>query len=167
MSVIKILADRDFVTEAMPTNVSELANDSGYLTSYTEIDPTVPSWAKESEKPKYDASEVGADPSGSADAALAVANQYTDNRIASLINSAPTTLDTLGEIAVVIEENADVVELLNSAIGSKANNSDLSAHTANKANPHNVTMSQLNLTSETWTFTLQDGTQVTKKVVLA
>ena len=44
----------------IPTNVSDLANDAGYLTSYTETDPTVPSWAKASSKPSYTASEVGA-----------------------------------------------------------------------------------------------------------
>lgn len=32
------------------------------LTSYTETDPTVPSWAKASTKPSYTASEVGALP---------------------------------------------------------------------------------------------------------
>ena len=34
----------------------------GYLTSYTETDPTVPAWAKQSTKPTYTASEVGAVP---------------------------------------------------------------------------------------------------------
>ena len=43
----------------LPTKVSELNNDSDYLTSYTETDPTVPQWAKESNKPTYTASEVG------------------------------------------------------------------------------------------------------------
>ena len=46
-----------------PTNVSAFTNDAGYLTSYTETDPTVPNWAKESTKPTYTASEVGALPS--------------------------------------------------------------------------------------------------------
>lgn len=44
----------------VPTNVSAFTNDAGYLTSYTETDPTVPSWAKASSKPSYTASEVGA-----------------------------------------------------------------------------------------------------------
>lgn len=44
----------------VPTNVSAFTNDAGYLTSYTETDPTVPSWAKASTKPTYTASEVGA-----------------------------------------------------------------------------------------------------------
>ena len=44
----------------VPTKVSQLTNDSGYITGYTETDPTVPSWAKASSKPSYTASEVGA-----------------------------------------------------------------------------------------------------------
>ena len=44
----------------VPTNVSSFTNDAGYLTSYTETDPTVPSWAKADSKPTYTASEVGA-----------------------------------------------------------------------------------------------------------
>ena len=62
----------------VPTNVSAFTNDKGYLTavpgeyvteteltnkgyltSYTETDPTVPAWAKASTKPTYTASEIG------------------------------------------------------------------------------------------------------------
>ena len=39
----------------------------GYLTSYTETDPTVPSWAKAESKPSYTASEVGAIPQTAGD----------------------------------------------------------------------------------------------------
>lgn len=46
-------------TSDIPTKVSELTNDKGYITSYTETDPTVPSWAKASTKPSYTKSEVG------------------------------------------------------------------------------------------------------------
>lgn len=46
----------------VPTKVSDLTNDSGYITGYTETDPTVPSWAKASSKPSYTAGEVGAVP---------------------------------------------------------------------------------------------------------
>ena len=50
----------DYATKGeIPTKVSELTNDSGYLKSYTETDPTVPSWAKASSKPSYTKSEVG------------------------------------------------------------------------------------------------------------
>lgn len=71
------------------------------------------------------ASEVGADEKGSAANALASAQSYTDNKIADLINSAPTTLDTLGEIAAAMAENDDVVAALETSIGNKANVSDL------------------------------------------
>lgn len=37
--------------------------------------------------------------------------------VANLVNSAPETLDTLGEIATALEENADVVEVLEKAVG--------------------------------------------------
>jgi hypothetical protein len=46
----------------LPTKVSQLQNDSGFMTDYTETDPTVPSWAKQPQKPSYTASEVGALP---------------------------------------------------------------------------------------------------------
>lgn len=47
----------------VPTKVSDLANDAGYITGYTETDPTVPSWAKASSKPSYTFSEIGSKPS--------------------------------------------------------------------------------------------------------
>lgn len=66
------------IAKEIPTKVSQLTNDSkfltsipseyvtetelnakGYLTSYTESDPTVPDWAKASSKPSYSKSEVG------------------------------------------------------------------------------------------------------------
>lgn len=46
----------------VPTKVSDLTNDSGFITGYTETDPTVPAWAKSATKPTYTASEVGALP---------------------------------------------------------------------------------------------------------
>ena len=52
----------DTVIPTVPTNVSAFTNDAGYLTSYTETDPTVPAWAKAQSKPTYTAAEVGALP---------------------------------------------------------------------------------------------------------
>lgn len=50
------------VNVEVPTKTSDLTNDSNFLTSFTETDPTVPSWAKAANKPSYTASEVGALP---------------------------------------------------------------------------------------------------------
>lgn len=35
----------------IPVNISSFNNDAGYLTSYTETDPTVPAWAKAAQAP--------------------------------------------------------------------------------------------------------------------
>lgn len=47
----------------VPTDTGDLTNDAGYITGYTETDPTVPSWAKASSKPSYTFSEIGSKPS--------------------------------------------------------------------------------------------------------
>lgn len=50
---------------------------------------------------------------------------YVDTKVADLVNSAPETLDTLGEVAKAIQDNESVVDALNSAIGSKADKTEL------------------------------------------
>lgn len=40
--------------------------------------------------------------------------------IANLVDNAPETLDTLGELAAAFQDNSDVVDVLNSAIGNKS-----------------------------------------------
>ena len=51
--------DSGYITSSsIPTKVSDLTNDSGFISSYTETDPTVPSWAKANSKPSYDLDEV-------------------------------------------------------------------------------------------------------------
>jgi len=61
----------------IPSKTSDLTNDSGFITGYTETDPTVPSWAKAANKPSYTASEVGADASGTASSAVSSHNAST------------------------------------------------------------------------------------------
>ena len=48
---------------------------------------------------------------------------YVDEKLAELVNSAPETLDTLGELAAAFQENEEVVDALNSAIANKADTS--------------------------------------------
>lgn len=95
------------------------------------------------------------------DTALSTAQSYTDTKIADLINSAPTTLDTLGEIAEAMKTNEDVVDALEEAIGTKANASDLTSHTNNKNNPHGVTLSQLGVTATAAELNIMDGVTAT------
>lgn len=50
---------------------------------------------------------------------------YVDTAVANLVNAAPETLDTLGEVATALAENQDVVDALNTAIGNKADKSEI------------------------------------------
>ena len=65
------------------------------------------------------------------DASYQQGTGYTDKKIADLINGAPETLDTLKEIADAIAENKTIVEALDSAIGKKANQTELDTHVSN------------------------------------
>ena len=49
----------EVVIPTIPSKLSEFTNDKGYITSYIETDPTVPTWAKASTKPTYTKSEIG------------------------------------------------------------------------------------------------------------
>lgn len=88
-------------------------------------------WAKAETKPTYTATEVGADPTGSSAKALTDVKSYADKKVAALVNGAPETMDTLKEVSDALDANKDVVDALNAAIGNKANQSDLTAHTGN------------------------------------
>lgn len=48
------------INSRLVSSASQIVNDVGFITGYTETDPTVPNWAKQSTKPTYTASEVGA-----------------------------------------------------------------------------------------------------------
>ncbi|MDY5613655.1 hypothetical protein [Dysosmobacter sp.] len=91
-----------------------------YLTQ--ETDPTVPAWAKAAAKPSYTASEVGADPSGTAAYQVAAHNtevtahsdirlliQGLTDRLNALADSDDTTLDQLSEIVAYIKSNRDLI----------------------------------------------------------
>ena len=50
---------------------------------------------------------------------------YVDTKVADLVNSAPETLDTIGEIAQALKEHQDVADAITEAIGKKADKEDL------------------------------------------
>ena len=103
-------------TTVIPSKTSDLTNDSGFIS--TETDPTVPSWAKQSTKPAYTASEVGAIPTTQKGAASGVAEldsggkvpasqlpSYVDDVLEYSSRSAfPSTGET-GKIYVALDTN--------------------------------------------------------------
>lgn len=115
----------------MEQGISQLSEEM--LTE--EIDPTVPAWAKAAQKPSYTASEVGADPSGTAASQVSAHNTGTDthsdirlliqgltDRLNALADSDDTTLDQLSEVVAYIKANRD---LISSVTTSKVNVTDI------------------------------------------
>lgn len=60
--VAQTVAEDKSVDITVPTLISAFTNDKGYMTEFTETDPTVPAWAKAENKPSYTAAEVHALP---------------------------------------------------------------------------------------------------------
>lgn len=75
----------------IPANLSEFNNDSGFITEIPAEYVTQENLTTE-----------------------------VNSAIANIIDNAPETLDTLGELATAFKDNADVISVLNSAIGNKA-----------------------------------------------
>lgn len=63
---------------------------------------------------------------------LGKAKNYTDVKISELVGSAPSTLDTISEIASALNNNPDVVTALNNSIGTKQNSTDDNLQTTSK-----------------------------------
>ena len=89
-AVNKKYVDDSIATITHPTNISAFNNDVGYLTSFTETDPTVPAWAKAATKPTYTASEVGA-----------AASNHTHSRIFSYAGSGDGYVEVSSNYAVI------------------------------------------------------------------
>lgn len=52
---------------------------------------------------------------------------YVDNKVAALVNGAPETLDTIDELAAALKDNKDIITVLENAIASKSDKSELSS----------------------------------------
>ena len=125
----------DVPADAVFTDTVYEHPDSGVVAgTYRSVEVDVKGHVVKGENPNTLAGYgiTDAEPKGAAATALSDAKSYTDTEISKLINGAPSTLDTLGEVATAMEENQDVVEALDTAIGTKANASDLTAHVEDK-----------------------------------
>jgi hypothetical protein len=60
---------------------------------------------------------------------LQQSKSYTDTKVANLVGSAPSTLDTLSEIATALQNNPNVVNALNNSIATKQNSTDYNLQT--------------------------------------
>ena len=99
----------------IPAKTSDLQNDSGFITGYTETDPTVPAWAKAASKPSYSKSEVG-------------------------LGNVDNTSDANKPVSTA--QAAAIAEAKKAGTDAQGN---LNSHTNNFSNPHFVTKSQIGL----------------------
>lgn len=157
------LANRDAADQhpisAITGLVDELAgkqSTGNYLTK--ELDPTVPAWAKQPQKPAYTAQEVGAlpdttpipstaadvnaEPSGAvsqhnvsdvAHSDIRLLIQGLSERLSAVADSDDATLDQLSEVVAYIKSNRDMISAITT---SKVNVADivdnLTTNVANK-----------------------------------
>ena len=56
---------------------------------------------------------------------------YTDAAIAKIVGQAPEAMDTIYELAALMAQNQDMVDLLNQAVAQKAAQTELDTHTGN------------------------------------
>jgi len=159
----KDYTDDEIAAIVIPTNISSFTNDSGYITGYTETDPTVPSHVKSittTEKSNWntafgwgDHSTQGyltseTDPIFAASDAASITSidignwntaygwgdhsvegyateTYVNTAVANVIDTAPTTLDTLNELAAALGDDPNFATTITNAIATKADSVDL------------------------------------------
>ena len=93
--------------------------------------------------------------------ALASAKSYTDTEIANLLENSTDAVDSIYELRDAMNDNADAISALETIAGTKAAASDLTSHTSNTSNPHNVTLSQLGVTATAAELNIMDGVTAT------
>lgn len=160
----------------IPTRVSQLENDSGYLnslpenlvteqeledkgylTEFTETDPTVPSWAKQPTKPTYTLEELGAESAGAAANALLNAKEYTDGRFNVILKGADPSYNTFKKLSdTILAQNTTIgginteISSVKNTLNSKADKSELFSKDYNDLINTPVIPSIEGLATETW-----------------
>lgn len=160
----------------IPTRVSQLENDSGYLnslpsdlvteqeledkgylTEFTETDPTVPSWAKQPTKPTYTLEELGAESAGAAANALLEAKSYTDERFDIILEGADPSYNTFKELSdAILAQNTTIgginteISGIKNTLNNKADKSELFSKDYNDLINTPIIPSIEGLATETW-----------------
>lgn len=111
-----------------PSEVKSFAETVARLERLEKNIPKVPDWALQSSKPAYTASEVGADPKGTAESAVSDHDtnlyahgglrrtvQSLTERINAALDSDDTTLDQLSEIVAYIKSNKSLIDAITTA----------------------------------------------------
>ena len=161
-----IIEENEYITSMALNNInsrlvssaSQIVNDVGFITGYTETDPTVPSWAKQSTKPSYTANEVGALPTGTT---LDNVPDGTTRKLSNYATSANThnaIANASGNIKSYVDSKVSSVYVYK---GSVTNYSDLASITTKEVgdvyNVVNANGSTPGGTNYAWTGTEWDA----------
>lgn len=146
------------INSRLVSSASQIVNDVGFITGYTETDPTVPSWAKQSTKPSYTANEVGALPTGTT---LDNVPDGTTRKLSNYATSANThnaIANASGNIKSYVDSKVSSVYVYK---GSVTNYSDLASITTKEVgdvyNVVNANGSTPGGTNYAWTGTEWDA----------
>lgn len=104
----------------IPTKTSQLTNDSGYLTQHQSLSD----YAKKSEV-NTELSKKVDNTTYTNDKQTFATKTEVDNRIKTVVGTAPEALDTLGEIADKLNDDSDAIEAINNVLSGKANSKDV------------------------------------------
>ena len=111
----------------IPSKTSELTNDAGFITSadldtsqnhvHTNMD--ILDTLTSAKVQEWDGKETVSGSQQKANKALSDAKSYADTKIASMVGSAPETLDTLKELADALGNDANFATTVSNQIGNK------------------------------------------------
>lgn len=113
----------------IPTKTSELTNDSGFITGYTEADPTVPSHVK------------GITTGDISNWNAKATTTYVDTKVAGIVDTAPEALNTLNELAAALGDDPNFATTVMTEIGKKV---DKTTTVNGQALSGNVTITSVN-----------------------
>lgn len=108
---------------SVPTKVSQIENDSGYAKTAS---------------PTFTGAPKAPTPAESDNSTRIATTAFVKMIVSALINGAPETLDTFGEIAEAFAENEAVIDALNEAIGKKLSKTEAAASAEKWTNGRNV-----------------------------
>ena len=130
----RMAASRELAVKGdIPTKVSDLNNDAGYLTQHQSL----ADYATKNEiNAKIGNLGNAQEADGNQEAVPHTVKSYVDKKISDVVGAAPSTLDTLEEIAEALNDNAKMSDIA-SAIASKADTSDIPTKVSDLNNDSN------------------------------
>lgn len=92
---------------------------------------------------------------------------YVNTAVSNLVNSAPTTLNTLNELATALNNDASFASTVTAALGTKANSSDVTTSLSTKVDKINITGASVGSATQIPVITFNAQGQITATTTAA